>query len=223
MQFELKIKLNDKLYIKDPMESELGRLIVKEALPLLNQLGFENFTFKKLAAQINTTEASVYRYFENKHKLLVYYLSWYWSLMYFRVNYSLQNTSSIELKLKKIVKLLSTSTQKKDNLQLLDEQLLNKLIIEEGSKSYLTKNVEIENKDKLFKPYKDICALFSSLIKEYNPKFKYSHSLATTILEVAHSHQFHAHYLPSLTDIKYGDEKKLHDYLNHILFSSIKK
>jgi hypothetical protein len=49
VEFELKIKLNDKLYLKDPMESELGRLIIKEALPLLNELGFEDFTFKKLA------------------------------------------------------------------------------------------------------------------------------------------------------------------------------
>ncbi len=223
MEFELKIKLNDKLYLKDPMESELGRLIIKEALPLLNELGFEDFTFKKLAFAINTTEASVYRYFENKHKLLVYYHAWYWSLMLYRINFSLQNITSTELKLKRIIKLLVNPAHAQNNVQLLDLYLLGKLIIEEGSKSFLTKNVELENKDKLFKPYKDICALFSGLIKAYNPKYKYSHSLATTILEVAHSHQFHAHYLPSLTDIKYGDEKKLIDYLNHILFSSIKK
>ena len=210
MEFELKIKLNDKLYLKDPMESELGRLIIKEALPLLNELGFEDFTFKKLAFAINTTEASVYRYFENKHKLLVYYHAWYWSLMLYRINFSLQNITSTELKLKRIIKLLVNPAHAQNNVQLLDLYLLSK-------------NVELENKDKLFKPYKDICALFSGLIKAYNPKYKYSHSLATTILEVAHSHQFHAHYLPSLTDIKYGDEKKLIDYLNHILFSSIKK
>jgi AcrR family transcriptional regulator len=223
VQFELKIKLNDKLYLKDPMESELGRLIIREALPLLNELGFEDFTFKKLAKSINTTEASVYRYFENKHKLLVYYLAWYWSLMQYRIDFSLQNINNTELKLKKIIKLLINPTQNNNNFQLLDENLLGKIIVEEGSKSFLTKNVEVENKDKLFKPYKDICELFSGLIKQYNPKYKYCHSLATTILEISHSHRFHAHYLPSLTDVKHGDEKKLTDFLNHILFSSIKK
>ena len=37
----------------------------------------EEFTFRKLAQKINTTEASVYRYFENKHRLLIYILAWY--------------------------------------------------------------------------------------------------------------------------------------------------
>lgn len=219
--FELKIKLNDKLYIKDPTESELGRSIIKESLPLLNELGFEDFTFKKLASSINTTEASVYRYFENKHKLLVYYLAWYWSLMKYKIDYSLPGIKKPELKLKHIVKTLVTFQNTNQELQLLNEKLLSKVIIEEGAKSFLTKNIIVENKHKLFKPYKDICSLISDLIKEYNPKFKYSHSLATTIIEISHSHQFNSHYLPSLTDIKYGDEKKLIDFLNHLLFSSL--
>ena len=220
--FELKIKLNDKLYIKDPTESELGRSIIKESLPLLNELGFEDFTFKKLASNINTTEASVYRYFENKHKLLVYYLAWYWSLMKYKIDYSLPSIKKPELKLKHIVKTLVTFQNTNQELQLLNEKLLSKVIIEEGAKSFLTKNIIVENKHKLFKPYKDICSLISDLIKQYNPKFKYSHSLATTIIEISHSHQFNSHYLPSLTDIKYGDEKKLIDFLNHLLFSSLK-
>ena len=220
--FELKIKLNDKLYIKDPTESELGRSIIKESLPLLNELGFEDFTFKKLASNINTTEASVYRYFENKHKLLVYYLAWYWSLMKYKIDYSLPSIKKTELKLKHIVKTLVTFQNTNQEIHLLNEKLLSRVIIEEGAKSFLTKNIIVENKHKLFKPYKDICSLISILIKEYNPKFKYSHSLATTIIEISHSHQFNSHYLPSLTDIKYGDEKKLIDFLNHLLFSSLK-
>ena len=50
------------------------------------EIGFESFTFKKLAAKIESTEASVYRYFENKHKLLIYLVSWYWNWVEYRLD-----------------------------------------------------------------------------------------------------------------------------------------
>jgi hypothetical protein len=143
--------------------------------------------------------------------------------MKYKIDYSLPGKKKTELKLKHILKTLVTFQNTNQEVQLLDEEMLSKVIIEEGVKSFLTKNIIVENKHKLFKPYKDICSLISDLIKEYNPRFKFSHSLATTIIEISHSHQFHAHYLPSLTDIKYGDRKKLIDFLNHLLFSSLKK
>lgn len=39
---------------------------------MIYKTGYEAFTFKKLAEDIGTTEAGIYRYFENKYKLLVY-------------------------------------------------------------------------------------------------------------------------------------------------------
>ncbi|MDH5608082.1 MAG: TetR/AcrR family transcriptional regulator, partial [Cyclobacteriaceae bacterium] len=39
---------------------------------MIAQIGFERFNFKKLSTTINSTEASVYRYFKNKHQLLDY-------------------------------------------------------------------------------------------------------------------------------------------------------
>jgi AcrR family transcriptional regulator len=68
----IKIKLSKKLYLRDPESSELGRNIVSNSVKLIDQLGFEAFTFKKLATEIHSTEASIYRYFENKHKFLIY-------------------------------------------------------------------------------------------------------------------------------------------------------
>jgi AcrR family transcriptional regulator len=43
---------------------------VKNGLILINKIGFEEFTFKKLSIEISTTEASIYRYFENKHQII---------------------------------------------------------------------------------------------------------------------------------------------------------
>ena len=42
----LKIQVNDKIYVKDPETSSLGRKIIQESILLMDEIGFENFTFK---------------------------------------------------------------------------------------------------------------------------------------------------------------------------------
>lgn len=78
---KLNIDVDEKLYLKDPDSSELGLEIVRHSIELIDDIGFESFTFKKLAARIGATAPSVYRYFESKHKLLLYLLAWYWNYM----------------------------------------------------------------------------------------------------------------------------------------------
>ena len=168
MQLEVRIKMNDKLYLRNPEESALGKKIVKQGLSLINKLGFENFTFKKLAIEVNTTEASIYRYFENKHKLLVYLITWYWSFLEYKVVFNINNITDAELKLKLIIKLITAEPENETlNTDFISEFESYKLVIWEGSKSYLTRNVSKDNKDRLFKPYKDLCERFASIIK-YN-------------------------------------------------------
>ena len=64
---DIKFKLNESLYNRDPQDTDLGRKIIKHSIELMDEIGFEAFTFKKLAHRISSTEKSVYRYFENKH------------------------------------------------------------------------------------------------------------------------------------------------------------
>ncbi|MDZ7650788.1 MAG: TetR/AcrR family transcriptional regulator [Cytophagales bacterium] len=75
----LSFKLNSHLYLRDPQHTLLGQKIIQQSVEMIDRLGFEQFTFKKLAEEINSTEASVYRYFENKHRLLLYLIGWYWN------------------------------------------------------------------------------------------------------------------------------------------------
>ncbi|HBY69084.1 MAG TPA: TetR family transcriptional regulator, partial [Flavobacteriaceae bacterium] len=75
----LQIRVNENLYLKDPESSSLGKKIIENSIILIEEIGFEGFTFKKLGDRIQSPEASIYRYFENKHKLLLYLTSWYWS------------------------------------------------------------------------------------------------------------------------------------------------
>ena len=81
----MQIKVNEKTYLKNPEVSVLGKKILKEGHRMLNNLGFEDFTFKKLAEKIGTTESSIYRYFESKHQFLIYLLNWYWSYLEYQI------------------------------------------------------------------------------------------------------------------------------------------
>ncbi len=44
----LKIRINEKIYLKDPESSDLGKRIVEESIIMIDDIGFESFTFKKL-------------------------------------------------------------------------------------------------------------------------------------------------------------------------------
>ena len=224
MELDIRIKMNEKLFLRNPEETALGKKIVKHGLILINKLGFEEFTFKKLALEINTTEATIYRYFENKHRLLVYLINWYWSYLEYKVIFNLNNISNPETKLLTIIKLLVEEPENKhQQTDFISEYEAYNLIMWEGSKTYLTRNVSKDNKDRLFKPYKDLCERFAKIIKEYNPKYKFPHSLASTVLEMAHYQKFFTKNLPALTDLENDcDGKKTKAFLESLLFNSLK-
>jgi hypothetical protein len=224
MKLEVQIIMNPSLYLRDPEQSELGKNIIKYSIQLIEKNGFEAFTFKKLAKEIGTTEASVYRYFENKHKLLVYILSWYWGWLQFQIHYQTNNITDPIVKLTMVIKILATSVEDDQLTSHVDESLLHQILIVEGTKAFLTNHVDKDNKQQLFKPYKDLCNMVSDIILECNPKYKYPHSLSSTIIEIAHLQIFFMYNLPSLTDFNKTDkEDQILAYLNHLVFSSINK
>lgn len=222
MKLEVQIKMNETLYLRDPEQSELGKNIIQHSIQLIHKNGFESFTFKKLAESIGTTEAGVYRYFENKHKLLVYIISWYWGWLEFQIMYQTKNVKDSKEKLQQVITLLATTVEDDILTSHVDESLLHQILIAEGSKAYLTKHVGEDNKQQFFKPYKDLCNTVGEIILECNPNYKYPHSLASTIIEMAHLQNFFMHHLPALTDF---DQTKQEDqviaFLKNLVFSSI--
>jgi Bacterial regulatory proteins, tetR family len=224
MELQLQIKMNEKLFLRNPEQSELGKKIILHSIQLIHKNGFESFTFKKLAEDIGTTEAGIYRYFENKHRLLIYITAWYWSWLEYRVAVHTNNIKDPVVKLKRVIKLLATAIEDDIKTGYVNESILHQIIIAEGSKAYLTKHVSEDNKDQLFKPYKDLCAKIGEIILDCNPKYKYPKSLASTIIEMAHFQNFFMNNLPSLTDFgKDKDEAKIVLFLEDLVFSSIKK
>ena len=224
MKLQIHLKMNEALFLRNPEQSELGKNIIQHSIQLIDKNGFEAFTFKKLAEDIGTTEAGIYRYFENKHKLLVYLTAWYWGWLEFQISYRTNNITDPTIKLKRVIKLLATTVEDDQQTSYVNESLLHQIIIAEGSKAYLTKQVEEDNKQHFFKPYKDLCALIGNIILECSPKYKYPKSLASTIIEMAHFQNFFMNNLPSLTDFgRAKEERGIISFLNDLVFSSIKK
>lgn len=222
MELEFKIKMNEALFLRDPEQSELGRKIIKHCIQLIDKNGFEAFTFKKLAEDIGTTEAGIYRYFENKHLLLIYILAWYWSWLEYQISFQTNNIKDPNARLKKVIQLLVTRVEDGDKTSSANERMLHQIVISEGSKAYLTKQVGEDNKHQFFKPYKDLCAVVGDIILECNPKYKYPRSLASTIIEMAHFQNFFMNNLPSLTDFgRDKEEAKIIEFLNDLVFSSV--
>ena len=224
MSFQIRIQTGEKLALRDPEDTVLGRNIVRKGLVLMHKLGFEQFTFRKLAESMNTTEASVYRYFENKHRLLLYILTWYWNYLEYLVVFQLQNLDNTEEKIRRVIELLVHQLPDSPDDSEFDKQALYGIVIAESSKVYLTREVNEINKIKLFKPYKDLCSRIADLFTEYDPTYPYPRSLASTLIEMAHFQHFFMEHLPNLTD--FANDKRverIQEFLESLVFSALDK
>ncbi len=215
MSFGVSFKLNEKMYIKDPQDTDVGRRIIKNSIELIDELGFEGFTFRKLAKRINTTEASVYRYFENKHVLLIYLVSWYWEWVHYLINIHTMNVFEPKKKLSIAIDQIIDASMENPAVNYVNENLLHKIVIAEGAKAYHTKDIDNENKEGMFMSYKEVADCVSDIILELNPTFPYPHSLASNLFETANNQLYFAHHLPKLTDLK--DEDREHSDLRRML------
>lgn len=196
----VRIQINEKIYIKDPESSNLGKRIIEESIIMIYEIGFESFTFKKLGVRIKSNESSIYRYFENKHKLLLYLTSWYWGWLEYQLVFTTNGMADPVKKLKKTIEILTKSTEEDSAYSHINEVFLNKIVINENSKSYLTQEVDAENKDGYFTIYQRLVKRLSTMITAVNNDFLYSASLASTVLEGSLHQHFLKDHFSSLTD-----------------------
>jgi AcrR family transcriptional regulator len=216
----LKIDINDKIYLKDPESSDLGRRIIQFSIQLIDDIGFDSFTFKKLGNLIGSNESSIYRYFDSKHKLLLYLTSWYWAWLEYQLVFSTTNMSNPNEKLGKAINILTRTIESDSTFEHVNEVILSRVVINEYSKSYLTKEVDEENKDGYFAIYKRLVTRLHDMIIEVNPDYKFPLSLASTVLEGALHQHFLKDHFKSLTDC--NDKTQPSDYFTHIVFNALK-
>jgi len=217
----LQLKVNDKTFVKDPETSDLGKRIIEHSIELINDIGFESFTFKKLGAKISSNESSIYRYFENKHKLLLYLTSWYWAWVEYQIVIQTFSIADPLEKLEKIIGIITVKTENDSNFSHINEKSLNKIVIGEYSKSFLTKEVDTENKEGYFSIYKRLVSRIKEAIIAVNAEYLYPTSLASTLIEGSLHQHFLTDHFPTLTDCKKGTTPT--QFYSNLICNTLKK
>ena len=216
----IKISVPDKIYIKDPESSKLGKRIIEHSITLIDDIGFDSFTFKKLGDRIGSNESSIYRYFESKHKLLLYLTSWYWAWIEYQLVFATHSIQDKDEKLNKAIDIVTRKIKEDRNFTHINEVTLNRIVINEYSKSYLTKEVDEENKNGYFIIYKRLVTRIRDMILNINSNYRYASSLASTIVEGAlHQHFLNSHF-KSITDC---NDNNITDFFKSLTFKAIEK
>ena len=218
---QIQIKIDERLYLKDPESSKLGRKIVSSGLVLIDRIGFEDFTFKKLAKEISSTEASIYRYFENKHKLLIYLVSWYWNWLQYKMELLTYSMTDPVEKLKAGIAIFTHTDAKLPADTGFDLDALYRIVVSESPKAYLTKEVDEINKEGAYLSYKFFCKQLAIWVREINPTYPYPTALLSTCIESAHDQKYFSEHLPSLTEVSGGKKEEVKAFLEDLIFRII--
>lgn len=221
MLSSLRIQVNEKIYVKNPETSVLGKKIIQQSILLIHEIGFDNFTFKKLGEKIKSNESSIYRYFENKHKLLVYLSSWYWSWIEYKLAFATTNIEDAFERLLLAITIVTEITVDDKSTNYIDEMVLNQIIVAEFTKTFLTKEVDQENKEGFFLIYKSVINRIVAIVEEVNPEYPYAKSLVSAIVEGSlHQHYLKKH-LKTITDCT--DDNSPTDFYINLVSIILKK
>ncbi len=202
--------LNKDLFLKDPQTTSYGQKLLENSVELIDEMGIECFTFKKLAIKISSTEASIYRYFENKHKLLLYLTCWYWEWVHYLIDLNVRNIEDPEKVLKITIHNIVNASAESPMTSYINENTLHNVIIKEGYKAHHHHEVDDENELGFFQSYKGVVSKVAEIIRNYNPDFSYPKMLASNLFEMSNNQIFYAEHIPRLTEIK-NRKKKYED------------
>ena len=152
---------------------------------------------------------------------ILYLASWYWGWKEYKLAFQTAEIIDPKDKLKKALEILSGTSNRDDNFNHINEILLHRIIINEYSKSYLTKNVDTDNDEGYFKVYKRLVLRLKDMLVSINPKYEFSLSLASTVLEGILHQQFLKDHFPTITNC--GNDLSSHDFFTDLIFKCLKK
>jgi AcrR family transcriptional regulator len=187
--------------LKDPRQTRLGRNIVEHGIDMIADSGFEEMTFKKLGKVIGSPEASIYRYFENKHKFLLYVMALYWGMIDLHCKEIIESEIELEEKVSRILDILCTPPDIPINGHFIKGEIINTIVIGESVKTFMTKHVDDDNDHGAFVTLKSTTAHIAGILSEYSPAYPFPKALASTIIEMSLYQRYFSEHLPSMTDI----------------------
>lgn len=200
-QVNIVIDINDTIYIRNPLETTLGKKLICHSIMVMDEIGFEDFNFKKLAKHMSSTEASVYRYFENKYKLLSYLVAWYWDYMHFMILMDIRNISQPRERLHRIIETLVNSLNNTTAPEYIDQGKLHRIVVENASKVYHTKQVDSLKKVGFYTNLLKLVKTIAGVVREVDEGYKYPVALATNIVDMSLNNEYNIVHLHNLTDV----------------------
>ena len=103
-------------------------------------------------------------------------------------------------KLKKAITIVTEKIEDDFETTHINEAILNKIIIFEFTKTFLTKEVDDENKEGFFLVYKRVINRIIEIILDVNPEYEFAKSLASSIVEGALHQHFLSQHLKTITN-----------------------
>lgn len=187
--------------LKDPMQTRLGRSIIEHGIQMIAEVGFEEMTLKKLGKVIGSPEASLYRYFENKHKFLLYIMALYWGIIDVYCSEIIQSDAEHEEKISRILDILCIPPDIPFNGHCIKGEIIYTIVIGESVKTFMTKHVDDDNHHGAFLTLKSTTTHIAGLLSDYSPSYPFPKALASTIIEMSLYQRYFSEHLPSMTDI----------------------
>lgn len=206
--------------LKDPRQTKLGRNIIEHGIEMIAEVGFEEMTFKKLGKVIGSPEASLYRYFENKHKFLLYVMALYWGMIDLHCKEIIRSEVKLEEKVSRILDILCIPPDIPINGHFIKAEFINTIVIGESVKTFMTKHVDDDNHHGAFVTLKSTTAHIAGILSEYSPTYPFPKALASTIIEMSLYQRYFSEHLPSMTDI--GKHDTIVEDLKHWILGLLK-
>lgn len=201
MPTELRIHVDSKLFQRDPEETDLGRRIIEEGVRLIDSLGIEEFTLKKLATAIDSTEASMYRYFENKHQLLFYLLSWYWTRLSYLFDSQTLRVEDPWERLRVGLQVVIDIIEDDPTTTHIDEAALSRIAILESSKVYRFATTQERYGDAIFLAHSEFSDRMVRAVKLISPQYPHPKALISVVLLGLQRQLYHLVHMPHMTDL----------------------
>ena len=218
----IKLEVDARLYVKDPTSSELGERIVEHGILMMDEMGLEDFTFRKLAQRIGTTEASVYRYFSSKQRLLLYLTAWYWNWVEYRLRLATENIALPEERLRLAIRELTRPIVKDESTPRIDEAALYRVVVTESAKAYMHAAAEVEGREGFYRAYQRFVRTVAQMIRDINPDYPHPIALVSTVLESGHMQKYFTEHLPFLTDLRPEEtHRETTTFLTNLVFKAI--